>query len=515
MRKIGIPEIEDIATGAALLGAGGGGDPYVGKLVAIGAVRDCGPVTLLDPEEVPDDALVVPIAMMGAPTVLAEKAIGGQEYQRLYDMVSRFFGKKIYAFMPIEAGGVNSMLPIAAAARLGLPLVDVDGMGRAFPELQMVTFTIGGINATPMALTDEKGNSVIFETITNKWTEELARSVTMSCGGSVSVSLYPMDGAQMKQYGVHGIVTRSQQLGAAIRTVKTAEDPEAHFLSFTEGYKLFKGKIADVLRETRAGFNFGRVVLEGIGECKGRSAAVEFQNENLTAEVDGKIVATVPDLICLVDTETFSPVTTDALLSGNALAAAFPISPLSALYPEDLAPSYRYEDAVEALADAGGDTGQRQALTLLVNEENSFRVACASFIAESLSLLDWQITVEALPWEAYLAALAAGEFDLYYGEVRLTADWDIADLVGSGGSLNYGGYANVVTDALLQAFTSSTDRSYAARQLCAHLLGTTPIAPVCFQQDTLLTHEGVAQGMSPTATSVFFGLENWTIHLEP
>ena len=132
MRKIGIPEIEDIATGAALLGAGGGGDPYVGKLVAIGAVRDCGPVTLLDPEEVPDDALVVPIAMMGAPTVLAEKAIGGQEYQRLYDMVSRFFGKKIYAFMPIEAGGVNSMLPIAAAARLGLPLVDVDGMAGPF-----------------------------------------------------------------------------------------------------------------------------------------------------------------------------------------------------------------------------------------------------------------------------------------------------------------------------------------------------------------------------------------------
>ena len=157
MRKIGIPEIEDIATGAALLGAGGGGDPYVGKLVAIGAIRDCGEVTLLDPDEVPDDALIVPIAMMGAPTVLAEKAIGGNEYKSLYEMVSRFFGKKIYAFMPIEAGGVNSMLPIAAAARLGLPLVDVDGMGRAFPELQMVTFTIGGISATPMALTDEKG----------------------------------------------------------------------------------------------------------------------------------------------------------------------------------------------------------------------------------------------------------------------------------------------------------------------------------------------------------------------
>ena len=80
MRQIGIPEIEDIALGAALLGAGGGGDPYVGKLVAIGAVKEHGPVTLLEPEEVPDDALIVPIAMMGAPTVLCEKAVGGSEY---------------------------------------------------------------------------------------------------------------------------------------------------------------------------------------------------------------------------------------------------------------------------------------------------------------------------------------------------------------------------------------------------------------------------------------------------
>ena len=246
--------------------------------------------------------------------------MGGGEYQTLYNMVSQFFGKQIYAFMPIEAGGVNSMLPIAACARLGLPLVDCDGMGRAFPELQMVTFTIGGMSATPMALTDEKGNSVIFETITNKWTEELARAVTMSCGGSVSVSLYPMTGAQMKAYSVKNIVTRSQKLGEAIRTVKNCADdvtPEEHFLQFSEGYKLFKGKIADVLRETRGAFNFGKVMLEGIGECKGHQAYVEFQNENLTATVDGEILATTPDLICLVDTETFTPVTTDALKYGK------------------------------------------------------------------------------------------------------------------------------------------------------------------------------------------------------
>lgn len=121
MRKIGIQEIEDIATGAALLGCRWWRRPLCGKmLVAMGAVQECGPITLLDPEEVPDDALVVPIAMMGAPTVLAEKGIGGTEYQSLYRMVSKFFGKKIYAFMPIEAGGVNSMLPIAGSGPFGV-----------------------------------------------------------------------------------------------------------------------------------------------------------------------------------------------------------------------------------------------------------------------------------------------------------------------------------------------------------------------------------------------------------
>ena len=318
MRIIGIKELEDIALGAALLGAGGGGDPYIGKLMAIGAIRECGPVTLLDPDEVPDGELIVPIAMMGAPTVLSEKGIGGNEYKQLYDMVSQFYGRKIFAFMPMEAGGVNSMLPFVAAARLGLPLVDVDGMGRAFPELQMVTFTMGGVSATPMALTDEKGNSAIFKTITNKWAEDFARAVTMSCGGSVSVSLYCMDGSVMKKYGVRNIVTRSEMLGRAIREVKLgAGTPEENFLKASEGSKLFRGKITDVLREVRGAFNFGKVVLEGISEYKGKTSYVEFQNENLVAAVDGEILATTPDLICLVDTETFIPVPTDALKYGK------------------------------------------------------------------------------------------------------------------------------------------------------------------------------------------------------
>lgn len=135
----------------------------------------------------------------------------------------------------------------------------------------------------------------------------------------------------MKQYAVKGIVTRSQILGSAIRRVKEASQrtPEEEFLHITEGFRLFKGKIGDVLREVRAGFNFGKVLLDGIGDYKGKSAYVEFQNENLTAAVEGEILATTPDLICLVDTETFQPVPTDALKYGKrVMVAGLPCYPL-------------------------------------------------------------------------------------------------------------------------------------------------------------------------------------------
>ena len=75
--KLSEQSIEDIAVGATILGSGGGGDPYIGKLMAIDAVRECGPPTLLDPAEVDEEALVIPTAAIGAPTVIIEKISRG------------------------------------------------------------------------------------------------------------------------------------------------------------------------------------------------------------------------------------------------------------------------------------------------------------------------------------------------------------------------------------------------------------------------------------------------------
>ncbi|MDI3534834.1 MAG: uncharacterized protein PWQ82_1199 [Thermosediminibacterales bacterium] len=321
MKYIDKDNIEDIALGAALLGTGGGGDPYVGKLMALQAIEEHGPVPLLDPEDVPDDALIVPTAMMGAPTVLIEKIPSGEEIFRAFEGLKSYLNKDIYATVPIEAGGVNSMIPIAVAASLGLPLIDCDGMGRAFPELQMVTYHLYDISATPMMIADEKGNILMLKTIDNVWTERLARIATVEMGASVMISIYPMTGKELKKAAIRNIVTYSAKIGEAIRNSRnSSKSPVDACLEATGGIELFKGKIKDVSRKTEGGFARGEALLDGIDEYSGQNMKVQFQNENLIAIKNGKVVATVPDLICIVNLETAMPITTERLKYGNRVA---------------------------------------------------------------------------------------------------------------------------------------------------------------------------------------------------
>lgn len=203
----------------------------------------------------------------------------------------------------------------------------------------------------------------------------------------------------------------------------------------------------------------------------------------------------------------------DAFLSDHALAAEFPISPLSSLYPKDSENAYDRNAFLSAVATAGYDTGESRELILLVNEEDSFRLNNAEYIAQTLSVLDWKITVRALPFTEYLVALQQGDFDLYYGQVRLSADWDLTDLIGTGGTMNYGGFADVQMDQYLQEFREATDRRMAAEFLCDYYLQTTPIAAICFQNYIIMTHPEVVEGIKTAPGNTFYCLEDWTIRI--
>ena len=206
----------------------------------------------------------------------------------------------------------------------------------------------------------------------------------------------------------------------------------------------------------------------------------------------------------------------DAYLLGHADAAQFPLSPRSDLYPADIETSYSPDYFASAMAAAGYNKGVSRPVTMLVNEENAYKVSMAQQIAKSLSRYDLKVTVSVLPWEQYLYALQSGNFDLYYGEVKLTADWDISSLVLPGGSLNYGGYNNENTAKLLSAYLTADDdtkRAKAMDTLCRHLADQVPFLPVCFKNISVLLPSGAVEAITPTAANPFYNMTAWKVNL--
>ena len=205
-----------------------------------------------------------------------------------------------------------------AAAKAGLPIVDADGMGRAFPEFQMKTFFVYGVPCCPMAIADEKGNSIIIrETITPAWAERLARAATIQMGCVACYAVAPMSAQQVRETAVPNTLSLARDLGLAVEQAHdTGGDPLAAILDTCPGKVLFSGKVVDLDRRTTGGFARGSVAIDGLDDFAGCRMVIDFQNENLIARVDGEIVCTVPDLICAVATDGGEPVTTELMRYG-------------------------------------------------------------------------------------------------------------------------------------------------------------------------------------------------------
>ena len=310
-------DLDSIAIGAGILGTGGGGNPYIGQLRARQAIERWGPVTVLSPDELPDDSRVVCVGGIGAPTVGIEKVRDLQSYHALR-AIEAYVGEEATALISNEIGGSNSVEPLIPAAMAGLPVVDADGMGRAFPELQMKTFFVYGVPCCPMAIADEKGNSVVIrETIDPKWAERLARSVTIQMGCVACYAVAPMTAKQVRDTAVPKTLSLARDLGNAVQQARTeGRDPLKAILHTCPGRVLFSGKVVDLDRRTTAGFARGTLTLDGLDGYSGERMVIEFQNENLIARRGGEIVCTVPDLICAVATDLGDPVTTELMRYG-------------------------------------------------------------------------------------------------------------------------------------------------------------------------------------------------------
>ncbi len=318
MWQITEDDLVPTAIGAGILGTGGGGNPYLGRLRAREQLRAGRQIRVIDPTEIADDDLLVVAGGMGSPVVAYEKIPGGGEETDAVRALERHLGRKFTAIAPFEMGGGNSMVPLVIGAILDIPIVDGDGMGRAFPELQMITYLIYGGNPSPAALADERGNRIVVDQIVDsKWLERLLRSTTIDMGGHAGLATAVMDGAFCRTTIIPNTLTLAKDIGDAVLAARQHHgDPSEAVLGVAGGRRYLRGKVTDVERRTARGFARGRLVLEGTGEDAGRRIEIDFQNENLLIREDGEPTVTVPDLITLVTTDEGEPITTELVRYG-------------------------------------------------------------------------------------------------------------------------------------------------------------------------------------------------------
>jgi DUF917 family protein len=332
---ITVSDLPALALGSGLLACGGGGNPYYGQLVARTVLVEAGAVRVIDLDEMAPDALAVFPAIMGAPLVGIEKPPSLRALRAGYAAVARSVGDRLAAFVAVEIGGVQSVLPLLLGALCGRPVLDGDGMGRAFPEAQMCTFLLYGMApGLPCACSDDhgllwrlpplplvRGGGRVGGTghtgrLLGLAIERVFRRYCARKGGWLYFTA-TLDRPSLARTLVRGSLRLALDLGRTILAARgDGGDPVTGALRVADGRLLFRGRIGDVERRFRAGHDWGVVRIEGLDADRGRHAEIAFKNEYLVLEVDGAVVLTVPDLLTLVETDTATPITTEVVRPG-------------------------------------------------------------------------------------------------------------------------------------------------------------------------------------------------------
>jgi DUF917 family protein len=331
LRPVSAAEIESLAIGAWILGTGGGGSPYHGLLNMRKLYRQGTTVSLLDPMALADDDLVAIVSNMGAPLVGQERLTDPAPIAGAVRMMEDHIKRRFRAVMAVEIGGGNALQPFMAAALLGVPVVDGDAMGRAFPEAQMTSFAIHGLRPWPLTLADVRRNGVVVTQAASwKWMERLSRTACVAVGSIAATCKAPRTGKEVKECGILYTTSKAIRIGDVVQSARRAHSDPIEAVIATEGGKLlFGGKVVDVARRTTEGFLRGRAALDGLDGWKGRRFELAFQNEFAVGWLDGEPAVMTPDLICVMDTLSGEAVGTEVLRYGQRVKViALPAPPV-------------------------------------------------------------------------------------------------------------------------------------------------------------------------------------------
>ncbi len=322
-------DFDAFLTGATLYGTGGGGEAEWGRVIMDNDYDKGRRYEFVAPEDVPDDAFVCSGGIMGSVKSLEDLSYTGivEEWESDFPLVNairtmeEFKGRKVDYLIPFEIGGLNSPVIFSAAARLGIPCIDGDAVGRSAPETHMTSFIGNGVDLYPMPVVDRYGNAtIVIHSDSPTYADELGRVIVVKGGGMGANAHYPMTGAQLKEACVPHILSKGLEIGKMLLAAG-GDGPKAisDFMRAEQGLELFKGSISSIEGVDKGGFYLTDVEIEGLEAYRGQTAKLVIKNESMALWIDGKIRVMFPDYIFMMDSKTGLGLPSIELFQGTEL----------------------------------------------------------------------------------------------------------------------------------------------------------------------------------------------------
>jgi len=328
-------DIGYIALGACLLAAGGGGSQLQLKYQTHRLISNNTKIRIISTESMIDTDLSVMVACFGAPAPLNERLAASEKYRKVFEFLSEELKKEnktITSLISVEIGGLNSLTPLYVGGVLNLPVIDGDYMGRAFPKLYMTTpFWYGG-RITPLIMVGDYGEPLTLTTYPKDYEdgEIILRNKAISCGLDTAITGMPATREQLKKFLIMASMSRCYFLGRALSKAKEDKVSPLKYIEENEGGKLiFTGKIMDTHTTNEKGYTFSYIKIIGLEKFKGFNLFVRAQNEMVVAykypenisefneyTKEKYMIAVVPDIITLVNSDTYEPILVEEVKYG-------------------------------------------------------------------------------------------------------------------------------------------------------------------------------------------------------
>jgi hypothetical protein len=314
VEKLSIEDVEPLQRGANLLGSGGGGDVALSALWLRTELGSGAEVSTADVGELDQGWVLVMCAFGSSASVAIEKLPAGDELRRCVDMAERQLGSTVDAIGVLEIGGSNALIPFIAAAQTGKPVVDGDLMGRAFSRLDQTVVPAADLVGAWVSA-EAHGAAVVVDGVDPQTAERVLRGALTGLGGWAVLAYPPIPASAYRRVALPGTVAAAIRLGRHHQTGVAAGDDGPTLADRLGGAFLGQGTVLEVYRYPGRTYASGSVAVQTVDGR--RVLRVEMQNEYSMVLLDGEVVATTPDVICLLDAHNLQPIQTGQVRRGH------------------------------------------------------------------------------------------------------------------------------------------------------------------------------------------------------